>query len=44
MKTRVCKQMANVHLVAEAGHWVQQESPEQVNALMLGFLKQIGAY
>ena len=44
MKTRVCKQMANVHLVAEAGHWVQQERPEQVNELMLGFLKQIGAY
>lgn len=43
MKTRSCTQMAGVHLVEGAGHWAQQEQPEKVNELMLGFLEQIGA-
>jgi pimeloyl-ACP methyl ester carboxylesterase len=43
MKTRAGTKMLNVHLVEGAGHWVQQERPEKVNELLLGFLEQIGA-
>jgi pimeloyl-ACP methyl ester carboxylesterase len=28
-------------IVEEAGHWVQQEKPEEVNAALLGFLDQV---
>jgi pimeloyl-ACP methyl ester carboxylesterase len=35
----VCTQMLGVHLVEGAGHWVQQEQPEQVNKLILQLLK-----
>jgi pimeloyl-ACP methyl ester carboxylesterase len=27
------------HIVRDAGHWIQQEQPEQVNALLLEFLR-----
>lgn len=42
MRTRACTRMLNVHLVQGAGHWVQQERPEEVNEVLLGFLEQIG--
>jgi pimeloyl-ACP methyl ester carboxylesterase len=29
------------HILDGAGHWIQQERPEQTNALLLAFLKQI---
>jgi pimeloyl-ACP methyl ester carboxylesterase len=32
--------MRGCHLVEGAGHWVQQEQPEKVSALLLDFLKQ----
>ena len=32
--------MLGCHLVDGAGHWVQQEQPEKVSALLLDFLKQ----
>jgi pimeloyl-ACP methyl ester carboxylesterase len=32
--------MRGCHLVKDAGHWVQQEQPEKVSALLLDFLKQ----
>ena len=38
MQTEVCTQMRGVHLVESAGHWVQQEQPEAVSALLLRFL------
>ena len=39
MQNAACTQMEAVHLVAGAGHWVQQEQPDAVTALLLGFLK-----
>ena len=33
-----CTQMRGCHLVEGAGHWVQQEQPERVSALLLRFL------
>jgi pimeloyl-ACP methyl ester carboxylesterase len=32
--------MLGCHLVDGAGHWVQQEQPNQVNRLLLQFLKR----
>jgi len=43
MSTRVCTRFADMHLVQGAGHWVQQEQPDRVNELLIGFLKQAGA-
>lgn len=31
------------HVLPGAGHWLQQERPDQVNRLLLGFLEEIGA-
>jgi pimeloyl-ACP methyl ester carboxylesterase len=38
MEESACTEMRGVHLVAGAGHWVQQEQPEAVAALLLRFL------
>jgi pimeloyl-ACP methyl ester carboxylesterase len=27
-----------VHHIADAGHWVQNEAPEEVNRVLIGFL------
>jgi pimeloyl-ACP methyl ester carboxylesterase len=40
MQKRACTNMIGCHLVDGAGHWVQQEQPEQVNHLLLQFVKQ----
>lgn len=40
MKTKACTNMRDVHLIEGAGHWVQQEQPEQVNRLLVQFLKE----
>jgi pimeloyl-ACP methyl ester carboxylesterase len=39
MQNRACTKMAGVYLVDGAGHWVQQEQPEEVSRLLLAFLK-----
>jgi pimeloyl-ACP methyl ester carboxylesterase len=39
MQTRGCTNMIGCHLVDGAGHWVQQEQPEQVSSLLLQFLR-----
>ena len=39
MQTSACTDMRGVHLLDGAGHWVQQEQPEQVNGLLLEFLR-----
>ena len=38
MQHTACTKMTGVHLVEGAGHWVQQEQPEQVSKLLLEFL------
>ena len=40
MRDVACTRMRGVHLIDGAGHWVQQERPEPVNALLLGFLRE----
>lgn len=40
MQTSVCTKMLGCHLLDGAGHWVQQEQPEKVTALLLEFLKK----
>ena len=39
MRNSACTHMARFHLLDGAGHWVQQEQPEQVNALLIQFLR-----
>ena len=33
--------LRGVHLIPEAGHWVQQEKPQEVNRLLLEFLAEL---
>jgi pimeloyl-ACP methyl ester carboxylesterase len=39
MQKSVCTKMKEIHLIDGAGHWVQQEQPDEVNRLLLQFLK-----
>ncbi|MFZ4690526.1 MAG: alpha/beta hydrolase [Polymorphobacter sp.] len=38
MQTRVCKDFRGLHLIDNAGHWVQQEQPGAVVAALMPFL------
>jgi pimeloyl-ACP methyl ester carboxylesterase len=38
MQESVCSQYRGTHLIAGAGHWVQQEQPAETNRLLLDFL------
>ena len=40
MQKTACTNMLGVHLVKGAGHWVQQEQPEEVSKLIVQFLQQ----
>jgi pimeloyl-ACP methyl ester carboxylesterase len=40
MQRSACTQMLGCHLVDGAGHWVQQEQPDEVSRLLLQFLIQ----
>ena len=42
MRTQACTRMLGCHLVEGAGHWVQQEQPARVTALVLDFLRAAG--
>jgi pimeloyl-ACP methyl ester carboxylesterase len=44
MQTGACSRMLSCHLVEGAGHWVQQEQPDQVNRLLLQFLRSTAAH
>ena len=39
MQSTACTQMRGVHLIDGAGHWVEQEQPDQVSRLLVQFLK-----
>ncbi|MBL0424027.1 alpha/beta hydrolase [Ramlibacter alkalitolerans] len=41
MAGEICTQYRGTHLVEGAGHWVQQERPEEVNALLADFLRRL---
>ena len=40
MRNSACTRMVGFHLLDGAGHWVQQEQPEQVSALLIRFLRE----
>jgi pimeloyl-ACP methyl ester carboxylesterase len=42
MQTTVCTRMVATHLLDGAGHWADQEQPEQVSRLILEFLQHHG--
>jgi pimeloyl-ACP methyl ester carboxylesterase len=42
MQSIACTRMLGCLLVDGAGHWVQQEQPEQVSRILLQFIKQAG--
>jgi len=39
MQNAACTQMRGVHLIDGAGHWLEQEQPEQVSNLLIQFLQ-----
>jgi len=39
MQKAACTNMKEIHLIEGAGHWVQQEQSDEVNRLLLKFLK-----
>jgi pimeloyl-ACP methyl ester carboxylesterase len=43
MQSSACTRMTGCHLIEGAGHWVQQEQPEKVSALLRGFLEAAAA-
>jgi pimeloyl-ACP methyl ester carboxylesterase len=40
MRNTACTHMVGFHLLDGAGHWVQQEQPEQVSTLLVQFLRE----
>lgn len=43
MQTTACSDMRGLHLIDGAGHWVQQEQPDEVSRLLLAFLQETSA-
>jgi pimeloyl-ACP methyl ester carboxylesterase len=41
MQESACADMRGCHLIEGAGHWVQQEQPDEVNRLLLQFLQTV---
>jgi pimeloyl-ACP methyl ester carboxylesterase len=41
MRDTALTQLRGIHFVEGAGHWVQQEEPEQVNQLIMEFLSKL---
>jgi pimeloyl-ACP methyl ester carboxylesterase len=39
MRGSACTRMSGFHLVESAGHWVQQEQPDQVSKLLIEFVR-----
>jgi pimeloyl-ACP methyl ester carboxylesterase len=43
MQNRACADMRGVHMIDGAGHWIQQEQPEETSRLLIEFLRGQGA-
>ena len=43
MQKTACTNMKEIHLIDGAGHWVQQEQPDEVNRLLVKFLREANA-
>src|SRR4029453_457883 len=43
MQSTACTQMRGAHLIDGAGHWLEQEQPEQARKLLIEFLLDAGA-
>ncbi len=41
MQNEACTDMRAVHMVDGAGHWVQQEQPEETSRLLIDFLESV---
>ena len=41
MQNEACTDMRAVHMVEGAGHWVQQEQPEETSRLLIEFLRSV---
>ena len=41
MQLKICTNMQSCELIDGAGHWVQQEKPEEVAKLLLSFLSKL---
>ena len=41
MQNEACTDMRGVHMVDGAGHWVQQEQPEETSRLLIDFLRDV---
>ena len=37
--TTWCTDLRGIHMIEGAGHWVQQEAPDQVNEILIDFLR-----
>jgi pimeloyl-ACP methyl ester carboxylesterase len=44
MQNTACTRMFGAHLIDGAGHWLEQEQPEQVTRLLLQFLQDASAF
>jgi len=42
MRTRATTKMSDIQLISGAGHWIQQEQPARLSALLLAFAKDVG--
>jgi pimeloyl-ACP methyl ester carboxylesterase len=38
---QVVTDLRGVHLIPDAGHWVQQQKPQEVNRVLLEFLAEL---
>tara|TARA_Y100000588_G_scaffold380463_1_gene464383 strand:+ start:2436 stop:2858 length:423 start_codon:yes stop_codon:yes gene_type:complete len=41
MQNQACTDFRGLHMVSGAGHWVQQEQPEETSRLLVDFLRDV---
>lgn len=42
MRVKATSRMSGVEMIEDAGHWIQQEQPARLGALLLAFIKDVG--